>query len=151
MNYFSAERSRGTSRHPAASPSQAPVTRRGKKSDDSEMGHHLQHQHTSDDQVEDIIFQQRDEASSSGAAHSTFNADLDNDNFSKHKSQSKLRNKETSMGLKRGGKKFSKHLSSHTVNKIHNTQGKVAVLSIRHQVITSLRDSVYFTKESIRG
>ena len=126
VNYFSAERSRGTSRHPAATPSQSSVTRRGKKSDDSEI--HLEHQHTSDDQVEDIIFQQRDEATSSGAAHSTFNADLDNDNSSKHKSQSKLRNKETSMGLKRRGKKFNKHLSSHTVNRIHNTQGKVPVL-----------------------
>ena len=114
VKYFSAARSRVASRHRAA------VTRRGKKSDDrvSERNHHL-HVVTSDDQVEDIIFQHDERP------HSTFNADPSHDkSFSKHKSKSKLNNKAPSTPGQRRGKKFNKHSSSSTVNKIHNTQGK---------------------------
>jgi len=111
---------RNTVFHPkqsgSSSPPTTPVTRRGKKSDDNNESNHHVHEHLSDDEVEDVIFQ-HDLLQS----HSSFNADQD-DKIStsqdKFKLQTHFNNKP-----QRKGKSFNKlkHTSSE-LNSVHNAQ-----------------------------
>ena len=113
---------RNTVFHPkqsgSSSPPTTPVTRRGKKSDDNNESNHHVHEHLSDDEVEDVIFQ-HDLLQS----HSSFNADQA-DKISTSQDKFKL---QTHFNNKphRKGKSFNKlkHTSSE-LNSVHNTQGE---------------------------